>query len=129
MKPRSRRLRKKSGGTTELYQVQGQVQGPTSWLAAPPIPDQGTPVVPAPGAPKPIPGVPTPAKKPGLFDNWNWKSMFSSNKPESGTAKEPGIFDNFASKLTGIFSAKTSVGGTKKRKRNNKSKRKGKGKK
>ena len=127
MKPRSRRLRKKSGGTTELYQGQGQVQRP--WFAAPAIPDQSTPVAPIQGAPTPIPGVPTPAKKPGLFDNWNWKSMFSSNKPDSGTAKEPGIFDNFASKLTGIFSAKTSVGGTKKRKRNNKSKRKGKGKK
>ncbi len=123
MKPRSRRLRKKSGGTTELYQGQGQVQGP--WFAAPAIPDQSTPVAPIQGAPTPIPGAPTPAKKPGFFDNWPFTGMFSSNKPE-----EPGLFDNWKSKLTGMFSsAKSSVGGTKKRKRNNKSKRKGKGKK
>ena len=112
MKPRSRRLRKKSGGA-------GEGQGP--WFAAPPIPDQSTPVV--PGAPAAAaPAAPAVPAAPGLTAKFF--SFFSSNKPASGTAKEPSIFDKFSSKLTGIFS-----GGTKKRKRNNKSKRKGKGKK
>ena len=122
MKPRSRRLRKKSGGTTELYQGQGQVQRP--WFAAPAIPDQSTPVAPIPAAPAPAAAAEKAAvpAAPGLTAKFF--SFFSSNKPASGTAKEPSIFDKFSSKLTGIFS-----GGTKKRKRNNKSKRKGKGKK
>ena len=145
MKPRSRRLRKKSGGTTELYQGQGQGQGqgPTSWLAAPPIPDQGTPVVPAPGVPgapaaaaaaaaapaaAPAAAAPAAPAAPGLTAKF--LSFFSSNKPASGATNEPGIFDNWTSKLTGMFSSeKSSVGGTKKRKRNNKSKCKGKSKK
>ena len=119
MKPRSRRLRKKSGGA-------GEGQGP--WFAAPAIPDQaaaaaaGAPAAaaaPAPAAAAEKAAVPA---APGLTAKFF--SFFSSNKPASGTAKEPSIFDKFSSKLTGIFS-----GGTKKRKRNNKSKRKGKGKK
>ena len=118
MKPRSRRLRKKSGGA-------GEGQGP--WFAAPAIPDQaaaaaaGAPAAPAAAAAAAAEKAAVPAA-PGLTAKFF--SFFSSNKPASGTAKEPSIFDKFSSKLTGIFS-----GGTKKRKRNNKSKRKGKGKK
>ena len=125
MKPRSRRLRKKSGGA-------GEGQGP--WFAAPAIPDQAAAApaaaAAAAAAPAAAPAAAAPAAPaaPGLTAKF--LSFFSSNKPASGATNEPGIFDKWTSKLTGMFSSeKSSVGGTKKRKRNNKSKCKGKSKK